>query len=519
MTVEHLSDWSRYRHSVAYLEALLSLEPERRLMRPPAECGGERVGETVGLRRCRRLLDFLGNPERALRFVHVTGTSGKGSTVMHLHRLLHLHGRRVGSYVSPHISTPLERIMLGDGLIPLASWLDGIEKLKPFVQEEYRSGPFGLPSFHELLFALALETFRAHEVELALIEVGIGGRLDSTNLIPAPLVAIVTEVGLDHQELLGPDIPSIARDKAGIFKPGSLALTGTLRPEAEAELLAEARRVGIPLWRLGAEETRAAPARGAEHPPAHASTHPPAHPPASAHEAPVLRLTREAGRVWLETPRGGCEVPASGLMGEHQQRNAALALCAAREVAVAMGFELHPERVEEGFATVFLPGRLERVMWEGGQRLWLDMAHNGDKIEGLCRHWEGLEGRCGGVVVSVASDKDVEGILFRLGQTFEHLYMTRPLAVPRKLFGPWALLERARGMGLSASAWIDPREALEAAWRAHEGRVVVTGSTYLVGEVRRWFLPEHEVVSSGRLLALDPSRVGAILSSCQKYQP
>ncbi|MFM7201524.1 MAG: bifunctional folylpolyglutamate synthase/dihydrofolate synthase [Myxococcota bacterium] len=511
MTAEHLTDWSRYRHSVTYLEALLSLEPERRLMRPPTDSVGApvgvRVGEAVGLSRCRRLLDFLGHPERDLRFVHVTGTSGKGSTVMHLHRLLHLHGRRVGSYVSPHISTPLERIMLGDGLIPLASWLDGIDKLKPFVQEEYRSGPFGLPSFHELLFALALETFRAHEVELALIEVGIGGRLDSTNLIPAPLVAIVTEVGLDHQELLGPDIPSIARDKAGIFKPGSLALTGTLRPEAEAELLAEARRVGIPLWRLGPEETRAVTSCGAE------LTR------ASAHEAPLLGLAREAGRLWLETPRGSIEVPASGLMGEHQQRNAALALCAALEVAAVMGFELHPERVVEGFATVFLPGRLERVILEGGRRLWLDMAHNGDKIEGLCRHWEALEGRGGGVVVSVASDKDVEAILSRLGRTFEHLYVTRPLAVPRKLFGPWALLERARGMGLSASAWIDPREAVEAAWRAHEGRVVVTGSTYLVGDLRRWFSPEHEVVSSGRLLPLEPSSVGAILSSCQKSHP
>lgn len=469
-----------YRHSIDYLYGLMTLEPERRLPKrfPGAgeQAAVDRETGAVGLLRCQRLLDFLGNPERKLQYVHVTGTSGKGSTVALLQSILVEAGVRVGVHGSPHITTPLERIQLGDRLIPLPAWLKGISRLKPFIEQEYRSGPYGVPSFQEVLFGLALQAFVETGVELALIEVGIGGRLDSTNLITAPLLALVTEVGLDHTELLGPDIPSIAREKAGIFKAraetGAMALTSTRSVEARAVLEAAASGVRIPLWRLGEE----------------------------------LEVRGTAGDFTVSSPLGRIEHLRTGLPGEHQPLNALLAVTAAQALA-SRGFPVTEEGIRRGLERTFLPGRCEAVTLEKGGVLVLDMAHNRDKILGLARFWRERLGlgdgeRAGSVVVALSHDKDVGGILEVLGGVFERLHVTRPLAVPRLMFGPMTLGEWAGRLGLEVSVHLDPWDALREAMVTGGGRVVVTGSAYLVGEVRSRLCPVETVLRDGKMRPL-----------------
>ena len=468
-----------YPHSLAYLQGLMTLEAEHRAPRT----GFGARGPSVSRVRCQKLLDRLGNPEKQLQYVHVTGTSGKGSTVALLQSVLVAAGVRVGAYTSPHITTPLERIQLQGRLIPLELWLEGLSRLKPLVDADYRQGPEGIPSYQTLLFALSLWAFARAGVELAIIEVGIGGRLDTTNLIPAPLVALVTEVGLDHTEILGPDIQTIARDKAGIFKPGSHALTLSRRPEALDVLATEAAQVGIPLWQPGV---------GVQ----------------GAQEGGGLRVTTALGTL------GGLRV---GLSGQHQQDNA-VGVVAAAQLLRARGLAISDDAIREGLQTAFLPARCEEVLLPGGVLL-LDMAHNADKVAGLVAHWKQRWGRGGAVVVSISHGKDVDAMLQSLASVFDCILLTRPLEVARPMYSPWQLHQRAEALGIDAEVYIDPTDALVRAF-SQTARVAVTGSTYLVGEMRRIFASEAEVMGDGMLRPLSSDAVNArVRALMQEGQP
>jgi dihydrofolate synthase/folylpolyglutamate synthase len=454
-----------YRHAVRYLEALLTLDPDRRIGRiDPAPAG------PVGLKRCLRLLEHLGHPEKRLQFIHVTGTSGKGSVVTQLHAVLTRAGLRSGSYLSPHVTTPLERIAVGDGLLPPTTFTDLVQRLKPFLEAEYRDGPYGLPSYHEVMFSLALAAFVELGTDLAVIEVGIGGTLDSTNVIPPPRVAVVTDVGLDHTELLGPDVATIARDKAGIFKPGGVAITGARRLEAWTEIDRRARDTGLPLWSLDRE----------------------------------VRLELRPGGFDVRWPGGelvGLEV---GMGGAHQRRNAALSVAVVARLR-EQGLNIPDEAVRQGLLEAFLPGRFEAVQTTGGGVMVLDIAHNADKIEGLVDTWLARFGPGGAAMVALSADKDPDGLLLPLRRAFTAVVVTRPLAVPRRMASPRALYQVARSLGLEVSMRIDPRDGLELALELGNGRVAVTGSTYLVGEVRRLFQTDDEVLSGRRVRRLEPS--------------
>lgn len=467
-----------YAHSLAYLQGLMTLEAE---YRPPRVGFGAR-GPSASMLRCQKLLDRLGNPERRLQYVHVTGTSGKGSTVALLQSVLVAAGLRVGAYTSPHITTPLERIQIQGKLLPLDLWLEGLSRLKPLVDADYRLGPEGIPSYQTLLFALSLWAFAQAGVELAIIEVGIGGRLDTTNLIPPPLLAMVTEVGLDHTEILGPDIPTIARDKAGIFKAGSHGLSMSRRPEALAVLEAEAAQVRIPLWH---------PGRGLE----------------ERQEEGGLRVTTPLGTL------GGLRV---GLSGQHQQENAVGVVAAAQRLR-AGGLAISDDAIREGLRTAFLPCRCEEVNLPGGVLL-LDMAHNADKAAGLVAHWKQYWGPGGAVVVGISQGKDVDAMLQSLASVFDDILLTRPLDVARPMYSPWHLQQRASALGIDARVFIDPTDALVYAF-SRTPRVAITGSTYLVGEMRRLFASEAEVMAEGRLNPLKSDAVDARLRALTLGMP
>ncbi len=456
--------YARYRDSVRFLESLLTLEPDRLISKVDSTV----PGGPVGLRRCRRLLEYLGNPQNDLRFVHVGGTSGKGSVVRMVHEILHRAGVRVGSYVSPHVTTALERISVGASFVPLGTWLECVADLKGLVEQEYMSGPFGVPSYHELVMAIALLAFRRLGCEIVVLEVGIGGRLDSTNVISSPLVAVITDVGKDHTELLGQDLRTIARDKAGIIKPGTTAIVGAGRQAARDEILARAKQVGVPVWLLGNE----------------------------------LALELGQDGFLVRTPEGHVAGLRSRLDGRHQQRNAALAVATALSLR-RQGVTLDADAIRSGIGNAFLPGRFERVRLAGNGLLVLDIAHNVDKVRALVDTWSGHFGQDGAAVVSVAENKDIDGVLEALGQGFRKLVVTRPLASHRKMASPLLLARKAEALFAEVTIRLDPVDAVSTALRTGKGLALVAGSTYLVSEVRRRFDGEEAIVERGRVLPLD----------------
>jgi len=308
-----------------------------------------RFGMDLGLSRVEAALARLGHPERRLgRTIHVGGTNGKGSTAAMATSILSAAGLRVGLFTSPHLARVTERIRIAGVEVDRAAFADAYE----------RAVVPGL-TFFEQLAVTALLVFAEARVDATVLEVGLGGRLDATNVVDAE-VAVVTGVGLDHQDVLGPDVPSIAREKAGIFKPGRVAVVGAGgEPEAIPILVEAAEKVGARVVRAGADVS------------------------------------------W----------PVA-LAGTHQRANAACAVAATRCLGI-------PETAQRaGLATVSWPGRLEEV---GG--VLLDAAHNPQGARALAAALVGTK-RPLAVVVAVSADKDLDGVVAPIARRAELVVAT-----------------------------------------------------------------------------------------------
>ena len=377
-----------------------------------------------GLGRTRALLDSFGSPDRAVRSVLVGGTNGKGSTAAALSAILTAAGVRTGLYTSPHLVRVTERIRIDDADVP-EGLLDDALALVAAVAGPGERGP----TYFEALTVAALELFRRARVEVALLEVGIGGRLDATNAVE-PEISIVTNVGRDHLEILGPTLADVAREKAGIFRRRQPALVGAEGTAADlkAVLHAEAARLG---------------ARLVEVPPS---------------------------ALW------GGTFP---LPGVHQQQNAALAVAASRALA-----PLNDAAIAAGLSKTRWRGRLERLTRPGRRPLLLDGAHNPDGAEALGR-WldaEGLSGRID-LLFGALSDKDLAGTAGPLFARARRIVLTAPPS-PRAT-PPEALKARLGAAGVeTAPSALAALERLDAD-APGDAPVLVAGSLYLVGEVLR----------------------------------
>jgi dihydrofolate synthase/folylpolyglutamate synthase len=380
------------------------------------------LGVELGLPRVRRGLALLGDPQRRFAAVQVAGTNGKGSVAAMTEAILRAAGVRTGLYTSPHLSRFTERIRVagaeadGDHLAAL----------------DARVAATGVPlTYFEIATALAFLTFAEEGVEVAVLETGLGGRLDAVTTCE-PLATAVTSIGLDHLGYLGATLREIAREKAGVIKPGVPHLVGPLPAEADEEQVSAAEAAG----------------------------------------APLLRLDRD-----FQAP----EAPL-GLPGAHQRANAALAVELARRAAAHLGRPLPESAIAEGLATVRWPGRLERI---GG--VLLDCAHNVEGARALAAALPALAARPVTLVTSIVADKDAPGILSALAPAVSRVVTTRSgnaRAIP-----PEDLAGLARKLGLDATAAPDPRAALDLA-RRRGSLILVAGSIFLVGELRAHLLGE-----------------------------
>lgn len=182
------------------------------------------------IKRMRYFLNLIGNPDKGMKLIHIAGTSGKGTVTNMVHEILLASGKNVGSFTSPFVTTPIEQIKVGDAYISPDEFADIVEYLKPFIDVAYTEGPYGSPSYFEIFFSIALVYFQRKKCDWVVLEVGLGGRYDATNVIERPSVTAITNIDYDHTELLGKTLRKIASDKAGIIKSGSAFFTTEQRP-------------------------------------------------------------------------------------------------------------------------------------------------------------------------------------------------------------------------------------------------------------------------------------------------
>jgi dihydrofolate synthase/folylpolyglutamate synthase len=436
-----MSDTAALSYTVA-IDQLNSLAPEL-YVRPRQPRRRFSLGEV------RVLLSELGDPQTQFRAVLIAGTNGKGSTAATLASILAESGRRTGLYTSPHLERPNERIRIGHQEIADADFARLYFRVHDAGQQLLLSGRLPqLPSYFEILTALAFLYFAENKVDVAVLEVGMGGRLDATNVVN-PLLSIVTDISLDHMEWLGPTISAIAREKAGILRRGGTMITLPQHPEANLVL-------GEVAIELGVQGISA---------------------------VPYVPPTETSGPYTVEAFGTAINVD-SPLAGAHQQRNVALAIAAAVELAAHHGFPITPAAIEKGIRRTRWPGRLERIAKNGVEWI-LDVAHNPAGAWALRAGIRGiLESHKPRVLVfSCLRDKPFDEMAQILFPLFDEVIVA-PIHTARAAAID-DLLAAAAATGTPAIAADSVTDALRIAEnRAAGGMAVVSGSVYLVGEAR-----------------------------------
>ncbi|MGH3836072.1 MAG: bifunctional tetrahydrofolate synthase/dihydrofolate synthase [Pseudonocardiaceae bacterium] len=419
------------------------------------------------LTRIAALVDLLGMPQRSYPVLHIAGTNGKTSVARMLDALLREIGLRVGRYTSPHLQRVTERIGLHGEPISPERYVEAYQDIEQYVTLVDAGSPVPVSKF-EVLTGMAFAAFADAPVDAAVVEVGLGGSWDATNVADAA-VAAITPVAVDHVNYLGSDIAGIAAEKAGIIKPGSVAVLAEQSPEVAGVIAARSVEVG----------------------------------------ATVAREGMEFGVLHRDIAVGGQQLRLQGLggvydeiflplHGEHQSRNAVLALAAAEAFFGAGGRRsLDVDVVRAAFATVTAPGRLERV--RSAPSVLLDGAHNPHGARALAAALrEGFAFRRLVAVVGVMRDKDVAGILAELEPVVDEVVVTasssrramdvdKLAAVAREVFGEHRLRVEPRLPAAIETAVASAEEVAAGQDRISGAGVVVTGSVAMIGEARTLF--------------------------------
>lgn len=440
--------------------AWLAARPDFELRRPE-----ELAAARFPLERPWRLLEALGRPDRRYRIALIAGTKGKGSTAAILAALLRAHGQRVGLYTQPHLHTPRERLRVDDTLISPAELAAAVTRVRPLVETLDADRPdLGRLTTFEIMTMLGLDWFARRGVDWAVLEVGLGGRLDATNVV-SPDVAIITSISYDHMDVLGRTLGAIAAEKAGIIKPRAVVISAPQRPAALAVIRRTCRRQEARM--LVAGQTAGTPRIASIRPRRLAadSTDPL---PAALLELEIVGARRDYGTVSV------------GLAGPHQATNVLVALTALERALPEERISV--EAVRAALHTVRWPGRFEVVQTR--PTLVLDGAHNGDSAERLA---EALQAHIDferlHLVVGIFRDKDLRGILrpFRAAASLAAVELGHPRARPA-----CEIVRAARRLGIAAFEAPSLRAGLEAVLGGASPRdvVCVTGSLSTVAAAR-----------------------------------
>lgn len=445
------------------LESLIESTPT------PSDTSRDAVREraTFRMERLRRFLDRLGNPHIGYPIVHVGGTSGKGSTSTTIASILGAAGLTTGLHTSPYLQTPTEKLQCNGALIAAETYVALCDRLLGAHDAWIDSGEAPI-TYGEAWFALTSLYFREMAVDIAVLEVGAGGRFDLTNVVD-PAVSVITSVGIDHTSTLGSSRVDIAWHKAGIIKPGIPAVTAVTHPEALEIIVAEADARNATLTIID----------------------------------PDIMVTAVStdfqGTSWIDG-RSGSRYH-SALRGRFQASNGATAI-ATIEALRGLGFFISDEAVERGLQTVRIPGRVEMI--QDTCMVMLDGAHNAEKVAALAAdvphllpvHLDGQRI----MVLGVLEAKQALDMVRSLVPVIDILVATSPQVTAKEVKDAAEMAEIARLAGFYGPVWLEPEprlaidRALSLAGNDDRNAVLVTGSLYLVGNIRdRWFR-EDEIV-------------------------
>jgi dihydrofolate synthase / folylpolyglutamate synthase len=399
--------------------------------------------------RVERLLEALGRPQDRLGpVIHVAGTNGKGSTVAFLRAIAEAAGLKVHVLTSPHLVRFAERIRVAGRLI-------GDDALSGLI-DEVEAANAGEPiSFFEITTALALHAFARTPADLTLVEVGLGGRFDASNVFAHPAVSVITPVDYDHLEMLGPELRKIAWEKAGIIKAGRPVVSARQQPEAEAVIVVEARSLGAPLSLMGRD----------------------------------FDAWEEHGRLMVQAEDRLIDLPPPSLQGPHQFANAGLAVAAVLALGDA---RIGEPALSAGVRSALWPGRFQRLatgpLAEMAQRtdLWIDGAHNphaGRALADACARLMARDGRPLALIVGMLGRKDASGFFAAFQDLAPRVFATSfasPSATPAE-----TLAQAAHSQGLQAEVADGARDALTRvlAMPGPAPHVVICGSLHFIGDV------------------------------------
>lgn len=469
-----MDELSRYRAAVGKLDALIDpIGPANHSL--PAIW----ARAAAKLDRARAFLAYLGTPQDTFPIVHVTGTSGKGSTCAAITAILTKAGYRAGMSTSPYLQVATEKLQIGDRLIAPDAFADLVDELLAAAESWRRRARLDRSlTYGELWMALTASWFAQQQVEIGIIEVGAGGRFDVTNLV-RPIVTVVTSVGLDHTATLGPTIEQIAWHKAGIFKPGVAAVTAAADATALAVLRREAVALGIPLTEINPERSVA-----------------------------IVEGDRAGtGSEWqLVDSQGGAQsrVYSSRQPGRYQAVNGAVALAVVR-LLEDRGFPSSDLAIRHGLAAARMPGRGEWMPTRSGPAMLIDAAHNPDKIRALVSTLQRLlESRNGRQVQPVLltgalSGKDAPAMIEHLRASVSAVVTTSVGVTGKQPLSAKAMAQVVQNVGFEGPiiANGDPERALEIAMdlaRDRDVPVLVTGSLYLGGRIRGHWYRDEEIL-------------------------
>lgn len=419
---------AEYRDSVEYLYSL------------------QKYGIKFGLNRTENILARIGNPHLSFRCIHLAGTNGKGSTAAMLSSILTRHGFRTGLYTSPHLVRFTERFRIDDREASPERMVEVFDRIRTSLEGAE------LPTFFEAVTAMAFQYFAEEKVDWAVVETGMGGRLDATNVI-RPEVSVITNIAFDHQEFLGRTLASIAREKAGVIKSGTAVVTGATQPVVHGVLKATCFRDGAPLYRLGKD----------------------------------FRV-RRGGNGTFQYQGMSHTLPglSVSLKGGHQYGNAAVALAALEAVEKKGHLEINHQAIRDGLAEVMWPARLEVL--QRNPLVVLDGAHNPQGAECLRDALkQNFSYRRLHLVLGIMADKDIRGMLRRLLPIAQTAIFTRPRY--ERAANPENLRRLARPFIQKYYVIPDVGAAIHEAMALAdpEDLICIAGSLYFAGEVKELF--------------------------------
>ena len=389
--------------------------------------GLRNLGSRLGVDRMRLLSSRIGNPERTQPCFHIAGTNGKGSTSAMIEAIQRAQGRRTGLYTSPHLVAIGERIQVDRMPLSDTAVIALADSLRPHYEAIRAEDSENAPTFFELITAAALLEFAERKVDVAILETGLGGRLDATNVC-APEVCVITSIGLDHQEYLGSTLAAIAAEKAGIIKPGVPCVVGDVPPEAEAVIVARAREVGAPLH--------------------------------------------------FVSDRFAAGLPETNLVGEHQRRNAGAALLACE---LARRLPIDDAKARAALRSIEWAGRWQEFRLVDGRRLIVDGSHNEEGIRAVEPLLAALNSPT--VIVGALGVDRARPLVAAAAKSAGRLVLVRPDNERACSVEELAALVPADFKGEVRRASVAELFPSPAACTAEGETVVVLGSLYLVGEV------------------------------------